>query len=215
MGASALRPNRLPTLWRQVDPTKSDGPAGTDPSRSSRVSVSSLIHAIGNFLQLRAQASTEVEVLPASVTSRPCAECTPNDGPTRREEIQTTMSFAKQSEPKLVAPPSDIGTVLSLLHGAFHDGEYRKKTRATVLIDVEAFDRARNAVVALSGPPHRMTLSRFAADAFYLYARALEAAYNSGKVFEVRKTGLHGGRPLSAPKSKTGPRLKAQASRLI
>jgi len=70
------------------------------------------------------------------------------------------------------------------------------KVRATILVDAESFERARDAVVALSGPPDRMTLSSFTAAAFDMYVKHLQDARNRGRRFPRRESDLKGGRPL-------------------
>jgi hypothetical protein len=41
----------------------------------------------------------------------------------------------------------------------------RRKARATFHVPAELLDEMRNAVVALSGPPHRLTMSKLAVNA--------------------------------------------------
>jgi len=54
------------------------------------------------------------------------------------------------------------------------------------------------AVVALSGPPNRLTLAEFAEDAFRVKLDALKKAENKGKAFPRRDAELRGGRPIGS-----------------
>lgn len=71
-----------------------------------------------------------------------------------------------------------------------------KKARATVHVSVELFDQVRDAVVALSGPPWRMTLSDFATSAFERELERLRQERNEGKPFPKRTEQLRAGRPI-------------------
>ena len=70
------------------------------------------------------------------------------------------------------------------------------KQRLTVHIPVGLIDEVKNAVVALSGPPRRLTLAAFAEAAFRRELARLRKANNAGKAFAKRSGELRGGRPL-------------------
>ncbi len=70
------------------------------------------------------------------------------------------------------------------------------KERLTVHLPVDLIDRAKNAVVALSGPPTRLTLAGFAEGAFLRELERLEAEHRRGKAFPPREGELKGGRPI-------------------
>lgn len=80
------------------------------------------------------------------------------------------------------------------------DGQGRggTKVRATVHLPSELFDQVRDAVVALSGPPLRMTLAGFAEAAFQAELKRLEKAHHDGKRFPERQEPLKGGRPIGS-----------------
>jgi hypothetical protein len=70
------------------------------------------------------------------------------------------------------------------------------KLRATFHISAELFDECRNAVVALSGPPLRLTLAGLAESALRRELDRLKAKHHDGKPFPTRAAPLKGGRPI-------------------
>jgi hypothetical protein len=72
------------------------------------------------------------------------------------------------------------------------------KVRATFHLPEELFESVRDAVVALSGPPHRLTLARFAEDALRRELERLQKAESKGKPFPKRESDLRGGRPIGS-----------------
>ena len=73
-----------------------------------------------------------------------------------------------------------------------------RKVRATFHLTEEVFDAVRDCVVALSGPPLRLTLAGFAEDAFRLQLEALQKSANKGRPFPKREGELRGGRPIGS-----------------
>jgi hypothetical protein len=73
-----------------------------------------------------------------------------------------------------------------------------RKVRATIHLPADLFDQVRDAVVACSGPPLRLTLAGFAEQALRHELERLEKKQNEGKAFPRRQGELRGGRPLSA-----------------
>lgn len=73
-----------------------------------------------------------------------------------------------------------------------------QKVRATFHLSQELFDEVRDAVVALSGPPLRLTLAAFAESALKAELKRLEKAENDGKPFPERSGELKGGRPIGS-----------------
>ena len=73
-----------------------------------------------------------------------------------------------------------------------------RKVRATIHLPADLFDEVRNAVVACSGPPLRLTLAGFAEQALRHELERLAKKQNDGKPFPRREAELRGGRPLSA-----------------
>lgn len=74
-----------------------------------------------------------------------------------------------------------------------------RKVRATFHLPEPLLNEARNAVVALSGPPHRMTLARLAEVAIRHELERLRMDRHGrqrGRDFPQRESELHGGRPI-------------------
>lgn len=71
-----------------------------------------------------------------------------------------------------------------------------QKERLTVHIPVDLIDELKDAVVACSGPPLRLTLASFAEDALRHELERLKKAANKGKPFPKRAGELKGGRPI-------------------
>ncbi len=72
------------------------------------------------------------------------------------------------------------------------------KVRATFHLSEDLFEAVRDAVVALSGPPHRLTLASFAEDALRHELEKLQKAEHKGKPFPKRESELRGGRPIGS-----------------
>ena len=72
------------------------------------------------------------------------------------------------------------------------------KVRATFHIPGELLEEARDAVVALSGPPARLTLAALAEEALRRELKRLKKAYNEGHDFPPRSGDLRGGRPIGS-----------------
>ena len=71
-----------------------------------------------------------------------------------------------------------------------------KKERVAFYLSEELADAIRNAVVQLSGPPLRLTMTELAEMAFQKELERLKAEYNDGKPFPKRAEDLKGGRPI-------------------
>lgn len=74
-----------------------------------------------------------------------------------------------------------------------------RKVRATFHLPEPLLNEARNTVVALSGPPHRLTLARLAEDAIRHELERLRMerlGRKRGREFPQRESELHGGRPI-------------------
>jgi hypothetical protein len=70
------------------------------------------------------------------------------------------------------------------------------KVRATFHLPEVLFEACRNAVVALSGPPVRLTLARLAEDALRRELERLKKEHHRGQPFPPREGELKGGRPI-------------------
>ena len=73
-----------------------------------------------------------------------------------------------------------------------------EKVRATFHLPADLIEEARDTVVALSGPPHRLTLAAVAEEAFRRELERLRKAHNDGKRFPMRAGELKGGRPIGS-----------------
>jgi len=71
-----------------------------------------------------------------------------------------------------------------------------RRARATFHLDEDIVGAARDAVIHLSGPPVRLTLSRLVEDALRAEVERLARKHNDGKPFPVYGEKLPGGRPL-------------------
>jgi len=72
------------------------------------------------------------------------------------------------------------------------------KVRATFHLSESLVDALRDAVVALAGPPARLTLAGLAEDALRKELEALKKKYNGGRPFPPRSGDLKGGRPIGS-----------------
>ena len=72
------------------------------------------------------------------------------------------------------------------------------KVRATLYLPDDLLDEARDATVHLAGFPVRLTLTKFAEDAFRAELQRLKDRYNAGLDFPPRDEDLKGGRPIAA-----------------
>jgi hypothetical protein len=71
-----------------------------------------------------------------------------------------------------------------------------RRVRATFHLPHSLVEEARNATVALSGPPTRLTLARLVEDAVRREIARLQASHNGGAPFPQRHADLIGGRPI-------------------
>jgi hypothetical protein len=73
------------------------------------------------------------------------------------------------------------------------------KVRATFLLPIELVNEARNTVVALSGPPHRLTLARLMENALRRELDRLREERTGrlrGREFPQREEEVRTGRPI-------------------
>ena len=77
------------------------------------------------------------------------------------------------------------------------DGQGRRKARATFHLPAELLEEMRNTVVALSGPPHRLTMSKLAATALQReLGRLRRESGGPKKAFAQRAEEVTKGRPV-------------------
>jgi hypothetical protein len=72
------------------------------------------------------------------------------------------------------------------------------KVRATLYLPYDLLEEARDATVHLAGYPVRLTLTKFAEDAFRAELDRLKLRHNAGCEFPPRADDLKGGRPIAA-----------------
>jgi hypothetical protein len=72
------------------------------------------------------------------------------------------------------------------------------KIRATFHISADLLDECRDTVVALSGPPERLTMAQLAEDAFRRELDRLRKKHNDSERFPPRSGDLRGGRPIGS-----------------
>jgi|JI102314DRNA_FD_contig_31_325283_length_473_multi_3_in_0_out_0_2 hypothetical protein len=72
------------------------------------------------------------------------------------------------------------------------------KTKLTILVPADIADAARDAVVALSGPPLRLTLAQLGENALRAEIDRLRREHNKGKPFPSHRAALKGGRPIGS-----------------
>jgi hypothetical protein len=78
-----------------------------------------------------------------------------------------------------------------------------RKVRATFHLPYALVDEARNATVALSGPPTRLTLARLVENGIRRELQDLRDTHNGGQEFPTRADELVGGRPIE-PRTRGG-----------
>lgn len=70
--------------------------------------------------------------------------------------------------------------------------------RATFHLPTDLVDQIKDVVVALSGPPLRLTLASFAEQALQAEIERLKREHNKGRPFPKREGELRGGRPIGS-----------------
>lgn len=95
------------------------------------------------------------------------------------------------------APPSNGGG-----HGDRPRGRKPTRVRATYHLPVDLVEELRDTVVALSGPPLRLTVAGTVAGAVRDRLKALRDKHNNGERFPRRAGNLQGGRPIRDPKDE-------------
>lgn len=87
----------------------------------------------------------------------------------------------------------------TLTSGIQDPGRRAAKVRATFLLPADLVNEARNTVVALSGPPHRLTLARLVENALRRELDRLRderIGRQRGKEFPQRESEVRTGRPI-------------------
>jgi hypothetical protein len=116
------------------------------------------------------------------------------------------------SRPKTTLPYNPVADRMrAMITGATADGadqvqptqatQQAKATKPTYLrasfqVPQELLAEIRDAVIALSGPPTRLTMAQFAEDAFRHELDRLQAGHNGGKPFQPSDGAVRVGRPV-------------------
>jgi len=77
-----------------------------------------------------------------------------------------------------------------------------RKVRATFHVPASVVEEARAAVIALAGPPVRLTLARLVEEALREKLASLKQAYHRGKPWPKATAPLVGGRPIKAERAE-------------
>src|SRR5579863_4036956 len=103
---------------------------------------------------------------------------------------RTGKRSAERARPPMPsATPTDTRVPSGERHG--------QKVRATFHLSVELLDEVRDAVVALSGPPDRLSMMDFAESAFRREVERLKRVHlAAGKAFGRRAEPVRRGRPI-------------------
>src|SRR5262245_47517836 len=94
--------------------------------------------------------------------------------------------------------PGEVGRSAGPHH---HGPERSHKVRATFHLPADLLNDLRNAVVALSGPPHRMTMAKFAENALRSELERLmqlQQGRQRGRPFPQRDSDVRTGRPIGS-----------------
>ena len=103
----------------------------------------------------------------------------PAASPTKGAKPRATDTTATSGRDRLITPDSS-----------------RAKVKATFIVPAALVAEARSAVVALAGPPVRLTLARLVEDALRRELDRLNKAHHQGKPWPDYKGTLTGGRPI-------------------
>ena len=101
-----------------------------------------------------------------------------------------------EATPEVQPPPKQPGRTLRAVPTP--KPARKDRTRATFQMDRELMERCRDTVVALSGPPVRLTLVDFVEAAVRKEIARLEEAHNDGEPFPPRDGELRIGRPIGS-----------------
>lgn len=74
----------------------------------------------------------------------------------------------------------------------------QKKQKTNFVLPVELIEEMKDAVVALSGPPLRLTMGALAVIALRAELERLRVEHNKGRAFPKRQGELRGGRPIGS-----------------
>lgn len=112
-------------------------------------------------------------------------------------EPEAPPTTSPRKSPRRSSPTSRKSRAKS--NGSTPPAEERpKKVRGTFQMEEPLLQRARNTVVALSGPPHRLTLAALVDQALSREIQRLEKKLNDGEPFPQTDEPLRQGRPIGS-----------------
>lgn len=124
---------------------------------------------------------------PLDVLISPPVEKPPARPPASAGAAPRKSSPGKGAAPRRKAPPRDEIPL---------PRRSTEPTRATFHLPNDLVEEARDVVVALSGPPLRLTLAAFAENALRAEIERLKRKHNDGKPFPRREGTVRVGRPI-------------------
>lgn len=122
----------------------------------------------------------------------PDADAAPTPDPTPKAAATKRAAVAPE-------PPPEPATAPPVTGERGESGARREaKVRATFHLPTTLVDAARDAAVALSGPPTRLTLAALVESAIENELKRLRNKHNEGKPFPRFGSPLKGGRPIGS-----------------
>jgi hypothetical protein len=94
------------------------------------------------------------------------------------------------------APANETEPTQQVERGQHAEPKKQTYLRASFQVPQELLIEIRDTVIALSGPPERLTMARFAEEAFRRELERLQAAYNNGQPFDPTDGVVRVGRPV-------------------
>jgi hypothetical protein len=110
--------------------------------------------------------------------------------PTRRSGVAERNAQSMQRlEPRQSTEPKESTQSIK-------PKDSNRRARMNVEIPIQLAAQVRDAVIALSGPPVRLTLARFAEEAFRREVARLQTKHHSGRAFPATDRIVRVGRPV-------------------
>ncbi len=109
-----------------------------------------------------------------SVARAPLPQPAPGTGPTAPAATGRQTALKLRGEETAHIPPPNLAPVAS------------RKQKVNARISAPLLDEVRDCVVALSGPPHGLTMDQFAEEAYRRELERLKHAHAAGKSFAKR-----------------------------
>ena len=129
---------------------------------------------------------------PLDVLISPPVEKPPARPSAREEAAPRKAPPSKGGAPRRKAPPREEAPL---------PRRSTEPTRATFHLPNDLIEEARDVVVALSGPPLRLTLAAFAENALRAEIERMKRKHNGGEPFPRRQGTVRVGRPIGGSSS--------------